>query len=429
MHPAQSESYLTLPDSNEEREVRVRLTVLDVPEIELANGRFVCTFFLEASWLDGALTDADVEALDQTAWDRQFPYRRTRSARWTPKLHFYNILELRDREDWHVVYTHDRCRTKPLAEPVVCYRMRGTGVFRERFELHQFPFDSQDLQIQIVSMHPCPDQGQPGVKIKLIMNQTEVYQCCTPGDDKRKFTLYDEYFMHNRILEAKTVTLRQHSTTRRKYPLLILAMKVTRRSRFYLWHTYLPMYMLVTLTFPVLFIPGSDLSDRLSNTFALLLAAIAYKNWMGDILPRCSYLTELDAYVLAGMVIIFVIAMWSAMHFWLRQYVFGEKSFCIRALEGAESILPAVLLLVWTLFHARVYYRHRELEGKPGATELEASMQETLQSKLPERERSMSSVSSGTRPKPELRERIVSGRSLTDSSDGLAAGSESEQTI
>ena len=38
-----------------------------------------------------------------------------------------------------------------LEYPRVCYRMRVKAKFQERFELHEFPVDAQDLQIEIIS--------------------------------------------------------------------------------------------------------------------------------------------------------------------------------------------------------------------------------------------------------------------------------------
>ena len=73
--------------------------------------------------------------------------------RWTPRLSFANQLELDKEEEIFETYKYKRSSSTALPRPVVVYRLRGTGVFQEHFELHAFPFDAQDLQICITSKH------------------------------------------------------------------------------------------------------------------------------------------------------------------------------------------------------------------------------------------------------------------------------------
>eukprot|EP00930_Biecheleria_cincta_P073025 TRINITY_DN60367_c0_g1_i1.p1 TRINITY_DN60367_c0_g1~~TRINITY_DN60367_c0_g1_i1.p1 ORF type:complete len:443 (-),score=24.30 TRINITY_DN60367_c0_g1_i1:102-1430(-) len=351
------------------RQVRVRLTVFDVPEISISTSRFTCNFFLEASWLDPTLQDGDSMWLED--WDQQFPFvGRHGPRRWTPRLHFQNVLELKDKEEWFHLYTKSRDELQPLETPVVCYRLRACGVFRERFELGNFPFDAQDLQIQIVSMHHKRNDALSGAasplghsqayaQVELVKNETEEYVCVTPGDDHDRFTLYDEYIMSTEIRQIRKDTLARHSTTGKVYPLLILSMKVTRRPGFYIWQVYLPMFMLVILSFPVLLLPVSDLSGRLGCFFTLILAAVAYKNWIGDNLPRCSYLTQLDIYVLGSISIMFFVTLESACVFWVQKYLLDDGGFLSWMLDAGEDFIGILSMVIWIWVHVWIYRRNR----------------------------------------------------------------------
>ncbi|CAK0886827.1 unnamed protein product [Prorocentrum cordatum] len=374
MAPAGSDETLRLPGvisvdggpdalSEATTEVRVRLTVFDVPEITISASRFTCNFFLEASWLDESMKDED--ALDVGEWAPQFPVKgQSTHGRWTPMLHFYNVLELKDKEEWYVVYKRDRADMELLPTPVVCYRMRATGVFRERFELYEFPFDSQDLQIQIVSLHPCVDlptqsehlSGKTNVTLK--MNHTDEYACVAPGDDKDRFTLYDEYIMQKDVREKNERTLADHSTTRKTYPLLTLYLKVTRRPGFYLWQVYFPMWMLVLLAFPILLLPVSDFGNRLSYLSTLLLAAISYKNWLGNVLPKCSYLTFIDQYVLVSIGVIFVVTMESAVVFWLWKQMSDPPKVAMEEMEDFLGFSASVCWTCWHVWFCQLQERH-----------------------------------------------------------------------
>lgn len=136
------------------KEVRVRLNVYDILCVDVPNHSFTVDFFIEVSWEEDE--PVDEASIQDSIWEPQFPYKRGVSGgkhlRWTPRLQFENCKELRDRDDWIVVFDKSEDGSTFLEKPVVCYRLSATGVFKERFELQSFPIDSQDLQISILSM-------------------------------------------------------------------------------------------------------------------------------------------------------------------------------------------------------------------------------------------------------------------------------------
>jgi len=237
-------------------DVRIRVNVMNLLDIDIPRHRFEIKFFLEASWevpdsevefilhyadedstgrplmlrdsdnivRAGSTTPQDVPMLrrhtssgavsngsdlpkesssfcsrdfegdnDTSApFDgSQFPFtshtancadsERPAKLRWTPRLSFANQLELDKQEDFFETYKYNRNSSVKMPRPVVVYRLRGTGVFQERFELHAFPFDAQDLQICITSKH---------LSLRLHMNDTVKYKPVIPY---RHFFLQDEY--------------------------------------------------------------------------------------------------------------------------------------------------------------------------------------------------------------------------------------------
>ena len=287
--------------TNTERQVRVRLNIYDLTEVSVPAHRFTVDLFLEVSWEDDLSHD---EASDCSVerWELMFPYRGSSmgasadARRWTPRLEFSNVISLEDREEWMKVYTHRCSGTRDLLpHPVVCYRLRAKGTFKERFELHRFPFDSQDLQLQIVSKHEARSDGGEANKSRnafaLVKNEGK-YEGVVPHDT---FMLQDEYEMAEVFGCCTGLTRPKHSSSHVQYPVLSISLKITRLPQYYAFSIMLPMFLFVGLGFLALLLDTG--SDRISIELTLLLACVAESAFLRDALPRCAYLTFLDKYV------------------------------------------------------------------------------------------------------------------------------------
>ena len=446
------------------REVKVRMNVFDVDTIDIPGHSFSCDVFLEVSWDerefklrtsprggDGPPTedkDMDENSEDEEAdfngdgvpFERMFPYKFSPSRRrWTPRLYFGNIVEeLREREEWVVVYQYDESgqqqqqqhfqhdepnRQHPLPQqerkpeqlPRVCYRLRIKAKFQERFELHEFPVDAQDLQIEIISatrgssigggssasdLGPPPSMPPPGLvlraassaavaisgpddasgskgdsgnkrqagagshgrgasseDVETIRQRQEVilkqhckqrYKTVVPWDS---FLLAEEYNLAKEVFVQASFTDPKMSSSGLRYPKLTWSMKVTRRYEFHLYYIVWPMFIFVVLSLPVSLLPLSALGERLGLFLTLLLSAITYTSLLRDHLPKVSYLTRLDQYVLLCQLLIACSAFESALVFFAikRQWNMGLSEETIEEIEDRVIVLLGV---VWVVPHA-----------------------------------------------------------------------------
>jgi len=81
--------------------------------------------------------------------------------------------------------------------------------------------------------------------------------------------------------------------------------------RKYDWFTFNNIYIMgfvSSLVFLVGGIPMDGLADRASVTLGLLLTVVAQKFSVADLLPKLSYLTVMDLYILCCFALIIVIA-------------------------------------------------------------------------------------------------------------------------
>ena len=82
------------PPPTAEREVRVRLNVYNITEVNLPQHTFTLDFFVEVTWEDEDLTNGEELShdLDIDDWESMFPYTpRLGMLNWSPRLVFQNI--------------------------------------------------------------------------------------------------------------------------------------------------------------------------------------------------------------------------------------------------------------------------------------------------------------------------------------------------
>ena len=111
------------------------------------------------------------------------------------------------------------------------------------------------------------------------------------------FNMDGEYRLDAPLAVVERYSDPKDSSTGTVYKLVHFQAWLHRRPHFYLYNVYSPNCLLVRIGLASLCLPSENVSDRVQIVLTLLLSAIAYKIYVGDHLPRLSYITELDAYV------------------------------------------------------------------------------------------------------------------------------------
>ena len=370
----------------EHRQVRIRLKMYKIHEIDLKSHNFTCNFFLEASWLDDEIDRKDITSTEQQSekWENQFPYRPQQNnseLRWTPRLNFGNNIQIDpdDREDWYSCYTKD-AHGNEEPTPVVVYKFRAIGTFHTNYNLESFPFDAQDLKIVIQSSFFAAKQaknfqsstdmknrkGDRIYNVQIIKNSNPNYASVVPNEDS--FYLSGEYTLCNEIVGIEERTDENMSSSKLVYPMLTFAVKIQRRPNFYFVNVVLPMFLICLLGFPCLLLNASELNDRLGIVLTLLLTAIAYKAYLADMCPKTSYTTWIDKYIICCTLLLTCLGIESTFMFWLSSWDQGtcwndkfksketescdetSKSFGCMIYEK-EDFVGGLLAFMWCLTH------------------------------------------------------------------------------
>ena len=186
----------------------------------------------------------------------------------------------------------------------------GIGQFRQKFDFKKFPFDTQELIITVSSGHRSnsnPEivwpKGKPSVTF------------VTP--EKGAFIDLEKYIKNNYLKEWKVIStniesreivdenyydrwLSKHIVNNEN--VLDLKIKIERYSQYYIFKIILPVFLILIVAWSVLWIPTKELESRLTTSIVALLALIAYNFVFEDDIPKLSYLTSLDRFILLSYV-------------------------------------------------------------------------------------------------------------------------------
>ena len=259
----------------------VRVSVLNVGDIDTIKQQFECDFFMSVKWKEprfrGKRSREDVD------WDCQ----------WDPYLYFLNAVS-------HVHYErkHDLEDVDNKYGPTVCMYYRIKGIFREFLDVKDFPFDYQNLNLILSSDRPVDAidfHGDPYME-----------------DTVRTWTFASkqEWELQPYILSEASATHTEvrENLNERIYPLYNITLYATRKSTFYVFNIALVMGLISLLAFTSFTLSPSESGNRLQITLILLLTAVAFKFGVSQYLPTVCYQTLMDKYVLGCMVFLFVMS-------------------------------------------------------------------------------------------------------------------------
>lgn len=149
---------------------------------------------------------------------------------------------------------------------------------RERWELQLFPFDVQDLSINL-RLNDARSWDHFDLTV------------CSVQFHREALTLTEFYPLVPQILREAPA----HKATK-------VRMRVQRIPNYYLQNIVLIMFLL-SLLGPLSFVLAVDaLGDRLSTILTLLLTAVAFKYVISSALPKVPYNTLMDYFILASTV-------------------------------------------------------------------------------------------------------------------------------
>jgi hypothetical protein len=257
-------------------EVVIGLHVVNLAAIDEVSEQFQLDAYMFAQWIDPRL-----------AFTPQGPQDRVRNYRpgqvWTPQLEMINAAAPRARDEVSIMVSPGGS---------VRYAERLLVKLSSRFELRRFPFDSQRL---IVIIHPFLTYG-PSIRFKL--NDVSTWT----ASEFKAFSSLAQWrltALHSKVGLAPTyggLTI----------PEARFEIDVERRSSFYVWKVFLPLLLMVFLSWAVFWIEAGDLSNQVQIAVTTILTVIAFAFAISATMPRLPYLTYIDAFFLECYIFVFL---------------------------------------------------------------------------------------------------------------------------
>ena len=277
------------------------------------------------------LSESDLADDALQAYNRSRDELRKRRFK-APRLALANVMKFGDHEKWLTIHS-DPNRDHA---PIVCYRWKVSAVFQQHMKLSQFPFDQQDLSIELQAGFEY-DKDSPW-PIELVENVK--YKSLVVAD---RFVPKSEYKLcgnqdFGRVQLTEEKTNRWESASEQVYSRVKITVRVQRRRGYWLSNVVAPLFIVSSSLFATFVLPVEETNDRLAASLTILLAMVTFKTVVSEQLPKISYLTWLDYYVIACFLAAFAVIL---AHVLARSGVTAEGSFRFNVTTGAQGVNSA----------------------------------------------------------------------------------------
>lgn len=202
-------------------------------------------------------------------------------------------------EIWNpsVVILNDRSLVGKLEAPLrveeggaVRYTQRYQGELTTPLDLREFPFDSQELRLELVAARYTPEE------VEFVPNP-EV------GGRSEKLTIADWSVVGSGGVDLEPFFLVHQ---RRHIPRILYRLEVRRNRGFFVIKVLIPLALIVCMSWAVFWINPGYLPPQVGVSTSAVLTLIAFQFSLGYLLPRVSYLTRADRFVMGSAVLVFL---------------------------------------------------------------------------------------------------------------------------
>jgi Neurotransmitter-gated ion-channel ligand binding domain/Neurotransmitter-gated ion-channel transmembrane region len=294
-------------------DVGVGLHILNIASIDEVAEQFTIDGYLLGQWKDPRLAFTP---------DPDHPIHVYHPGEiWIPKLEMINSAGSRESYDAVALVSPDGS---------VNYAERFRSVLSARFQLRRFPFDSQSLPIII---HPFFSAG------KIMTLRLRDHHVWAASEFNAYSSLAQWQF---EAVTPQTGTARAYDNS--EISEVKFEISVMRRSSFYVWKVFVPLLLMVLLSWAVFWIEAGDLSTQVTVAVTTILTVIAFAFAISATMPRVPYLTYIDAFFLQCYVFVFL-AMFELMMVHVTHRSDRRRDIGIRFRSVSRIVIPIAFLI------------------------------------------------------------------------------------
>ena len=291
------------------REVKIGLLMTDMTEVNGAEQSFSADVFMLATWQDPDLAGGEgMRTLDLDEI-------------WHPTLLIYNRRSVTESMPEEVMVRPDG---------TVTYLQRYTGDFSAPMNLREFPRDRQEFFVWLVA----PTRAGTNV---------------TLAPDTSLVALRTEHLSISdwKVGEASlTMEAFQVAPGGPMNPGIKLSFPASRRVTYYTIQVLIPLVAIVMMAYAVFWIAPTVVPTRVGVVVTTMLTLIAYRFMLANHVPRLSYLTRLDWFMLGATVLLVLTLFTMAGTSYL---VNREQEALVKKIDRAGRLLYPVVFAVYSL--------------------------------------------------------------------------------
>ena len=276
-------TFVSSPNTAGPTLVHIGLTADEITEVDEGANSFKMQGFLDMIWCDPRLAFDPAEIGTQVEIFLEDDAQQALNNIWWPNLEFVNANEQVSIESLTLLVHPDG---------TVEYRSRFGGQLASNFDLRSFPFDEQDLVVEIESFEWASDT-------MLFLSQNGLVSF------SQEFHIPEWSVVD---MDAK-VESKKEPRDPSEFSEFVATIHVKRDPGVYTTKVMIPLGVIILISMIIFWMDANSFEDRLGASMTGLLTAVAYQFIASQNLPKHVYNTYLDSYVfLSFLIILFGIA-------------------------------------------------------------------------------------------------------------------------
>jgi hypothetical protein len=291
--------------------VEVLIYVIDIDEVNSANQSFSASVYVEAHWKIPALRH-----------EGPGPLHRAWTEVWTPRLTIVN-----QQQAWRAFPES----VEILPDGEVIYRQKFWGHFSQPQDLRAFPQDQQKLTIHIVAAG---------------LQESEVRMVSLRKEDGKESGIAQAFSLPDFDVLSWKAESRSYNAFEGHAGAAGFQMEieVRRRMTYFLVKVIVPLCLIVIMSWVPRWIDPREIGANLGISTTSFLTLIAYLFAITVLLPRVSYITHIDRFILLSTMMVFAGLLHTVLSTALIRRERAKR--VERINRWSRAIYPVVLLLV-----------------------------------------------------------------------------------
>jgi Neurotransmitter-gated ion-channel ligand binding domain/Neurotransmitter-gated ion-channel transmembrane region len=258
--------------------VTIEMRVINISDIDEVGQHFKMVGYLVAHWDDARLAFTPSGPEDSY-------HLYSAGQVWCPHFDFVNGI---------VPHSSSDVTIRAFPDGTVRYSARSSADLSNTFNLRKFPFDTETLEILI---HPSMAEAE-SVDYELPRGNAL-------SAEPRVYSELAQWILAGMSSSVQRIPgLSDESISEVRF-----AISIVRRYNFYIWKVFLPLTIMVILSWTVFWVDPSELSAQATISATTILTVIAFAFAIQANLPKVSYLTYIDVFFLICYLFVFLTAL------------------------------------------------------------------------------------------------------------------------